>query len=1049
MSTSLKNGNSSSLSDPRLLALASLFEEDFSIDWLEELTSKKASYILTALGEAIDQGWLASKGPGLFCFKDLKKRQSWLAQLTQEEKERFHRGIANLLLRDLPEDNRKAQTIVCHLFHIINDAEKCRYLIKAGDSLRKDCRIEEALKCYTKVLDDILSTSGEEADSVFVEAAIKYSKISTARHDTTKVLSVLQEAMSRAVKWEQEIFQALLGMHLAKNEWLCSRFHNALEQFQQGWSIAKRLDDPKLMASVTTFSTSFLFWQGRFQEAINIYEKSIPDVEKYPKGRFSLLATVMVGRCYVHTGQVTQGLGMIDSIRTHCLEKGDRFLAAHAEIAMGNTMLDIHRIDDAIHYLERSVKMASEAHNHWARIVGKLSLSFAYYLREENRLSIAYLSEFLCESQQVHVTMQPVPYLIELSWAMNEGKIPHIAGLSFDGEVNKCIESENIYLKGIAYRYKSFIQKQRGQPNEEIIQSLNISLKWLEESGCKINQCKTQLELARQYLLIGEEKKAEEATLMASKLRPSWNGTIFSDDLKSFVKNPTHRENFISEIMMLSQEMATNRDIKNLVHQIISAGNRITGAERGTIFLWDNNEHPASLALRASKNISSEQLNHQSFSSSMNLIKEVALTGKGRIVGMSSAKSQSSPSNDIIRSCICVPMILRNKVIGVLYNDNRLLSSAFKESDLEILAYFAAQAAIALDNTTAYEEIKRLNQKLREEKLYFEEQDLQTIHFENIVGESPAIMNVLAKVDHVASTDATVLILGETGVGKELIARALHRHSPRSHKSFIRVSCSTLPETLIPSELFGHERGAFTGALRRRIGRFELADGGTLFLDEIGDLSLEVQVRLLGVLQNKEFERVGGNETIRSDFRLVAATNRDLEQAVKAGKFRPDLYYRLNVFPIHVPPLKERKEDIPSLAHYFLKIYATKMGKTFDGIPKSEMDKLIQYNWPGNVRELENIIERGTILSSGPLFRVPELGVNKIEFADSKEDTTLSGKERHHILWALQKTRWKVRGFGGAAELLNIHPSTLEFRMKKLGIRRPPEFSRRVVEGKA
>jgi transcriptional regulator with GAF, ATPase, and Fis domain len=254
--------------------------------------------------------------------------------------------------------------------------------------------------------------------------------------------------------------------------------------------------------------------------------------------------------------------------------------------------------------------------------------------------------------------------------------------------------------------------------------------------------------------------------------------------------------------------------------------------------------------------------------------------------------------------------------------------------------------------------------------------------------------------------------------------------------------CSALPDSLIPSELFGHEKGAFTGAIRQQIGRFELADGGTLFLDEIGDLPLDVQVRLLRVLQTKEFERVGGSETHRSDFRLIAATNRHLQEEVKAGKFRADLYYRLNVFPIQVPPLRERQEDILLLAHYFLKIYAVKMGKTFEKIPAAEMEKLLRYDWPGNVRELENIIERGTILNSGPFFRVPaELKFPTQQPFDSPSHLTFRENERRHLLWVLQKTGWKIRGPGGAAEILDMRPSTLASRMKKLGMKRPNGIS--------
>lgn len=296
-------------------------------------------------------------------------------------------------------------------------------------------------------------------------------------------------------------------------------------------------------------------------------------------------------------------------------------------------------------------------------------------------------------------------------------------------------------------------------------------------------------------------------------------------------------------------------------------------------------------------------------------------------------------------------MLRRGKTIGVLYHDNRLFQSTFKKQDLKILSYFAAFAGIALDNAQAYEEINSLNQRLSEEKNYLEEQQLEHLHFEDFVAASPKIQTVLTLVERVAKTEATVLILGETGVGKEMVARAVHQQSLRKDKPFIRVNCSAFPESLIASELFGHEKGSFTGAAKRRIGRFELSDTGTLFLDEIGDISMDIQVRLLRVLQTKRFERVGSSESIQSDFRLLTATNRNLEQAVAQGRFRRDLYYRLNVFPIYVPPLRDRMEDISPLACYFLKKHSDKMSKSFKGISEKEMTKLLTYHWPGNVRE--------------------------------------------------------------------------------------------------
>ena len=336
--------------------------------------------------------------------------------------------------------------------------------------------------------------------------------------------------------------------------------------------------------------------------------------------------------------------------------------------------------------------------------------------------------------------------------------------------------------------------------------------------------------------------------------------------------------------------------------------------------------------------------------------------------------------------------------------------------------------------------------RLQQQNLYLREEIKSEYNFEEIIEGSAALREVLAKVRQVAPTDSTVLILGETGTGKELIARAVHSFSKRKDKPLIKLNCSALPTGLVESELFGHEKGAFTGATEKRTGRFELADGGTIFLDEVGELPPEVQVKLLRVLQEREFERVGGAKTIRVDVRVIAATNRDLAHAVTAGTFRQDLYYRLNVFPVEPPPLRERVQDIPLLVHYFLERYAAKIGRAITRVPREAMQRLLAYPWPGNVRELENVIERAVILSSGPELTVaPELlPVLPVAPAAAPARTDIPGGDpaalhevdRQHILAVLKRTGWRIDGPQGAARILNLHPSTLRSRMQKLGIRR-------------
>jgi transcriptional regulator with GAF, ATPase, and Fis domain len=1027
-----------------LLSISALFRGIFSIDWLLDLAAEsKPSQILSRLEEATKEGLLVKKDPGHYCFADEKRRMKWANQLPENKKRQLHVQIADILLRDLPDDGQKAYALAPHLIHISNDLERCRYLIKAGDLHMKAFSAEDALQCYSKALDDLSNLNDAEGDRLYYETAVKYSKISTARHDTEKVLAIIKTAFTRAQERKNTGFQALLLMHRAKNEWLRSRYRSALKQFENGWALAKELNDPKILKSATTFSAFFLFWQGRFKDAVQIYERSVADVAKYPQGGFPLLAVMTVGYCYAQIGQVTQGLGMLDAIRTQCLAKRDFHLASYTTANLGNILIEIGRIDEGIQFLKNSAKEAKKAHNDWVWIIGRKVLAYAYYLKGDRKQTLRYLSEFLQQSRKVKISVYLYPYLMELCLAMQQGDLPLIEGLSLEKMIQSMIKGKNIFLKGVAYRYEAILRKKSGEPHEKIIRTLEKSMKWLEESGQQIELSKTKIELARNYISMGEDEKAKDIIHLESKILASVNKDLIPDDLRAFINDRHADEKLLKEILGLGQEVVTIRDNRELVQHILSTLNRITGAERGAIFLLDKKTDPHKLVVRGSKNLTSDQISDSCFASSMKLIEEVALSGKGRILSVNAdRKNEMSTTDKIISSCICVPMILRDKTVGVLYHDNRLLSSAFKEPDLELLSYFAALAAFAFDNVSAYEEIQRLNQKLSEETRYYKEEHLSALHFEDIVGESSAVKSVLAKVDQVTGTDATVMIIGETGVGKELVARAIHRHSGRRDKPFIRVHCSALPESLIPSELFGHEKGAFTGATRRRLGRFELADGGTLFLDEIGDLSLDIQVRLLRVLQSKEFERVGGSETLSSDFRLVVATNSDLEKKVKEQKFRADLYYRLAVFPIYVPPLRERKEDIPLLAHYFLQIYSQKRSKKFSKIADSEMEKLFLYDWPGNVRELENIIERGTILNAGPVFRVPELGTTRPQFSRYDENITLKENERRHILQTLRKTGWKVRGRGGAAELLDLPPSTLAFRMKKLGIQRPGKASR-------
>jgi len=418
-------------------------------------------------------------------------------------------------------------------------------------------------------------------------------------------------------------------------------------------------------------------------------------------------------------------------------------------------------------------------------------------------------------------------------------------------------------------------------------------------------------------------------------------------------------------------------------------------------------------------------------------------------------REQQSPNEkrlvaEGIQSYCVVPLVAMGKSIGTFAvwseTENR-----YTDADAELLREVSNQVALAIANMKSYEEIASLKARLEKENVYLQEEIRCEHNFEEIVGDSPSLMTLLRRVDQVAPTDSTVLIYGETGTGKELIARAIHDRSNRKNRPLVKVNCSAISAGLVESELFGHAKGAFTGAFERRIGRFELADGGTIFLDEVGELPLDTQVKLLRVLQEREFEPVGSNRSVRVDVRIICATNRNLEEAIAAGTFRSDLYYRLNVFPLEVPPLRERRADIDQLAKFFVSRYARKLGKNITGISEAATQTLVSYSWPGNIRELQNVIERALIVSAGPTLELendlssipaspiagePALEVAAVPYADQPPLKTLQEVEREHILAVLQQTHGVIEGANGAAKTLGMHPNTLRHRMEKLGIKR-------------
>jgi formate hydrogenlyase transcriptional activator len=538
-------------------------------------------------------------------------------------------------------------------------------------------------------------------------------------------------------------------------------------------------------------------------------------------------------------------------------------------------------------------------------------------------------------------------------------------------------------------------------------------------------------------------------SVVAEQIALAFDNALHFDAAQASQQQLLKKNERVGLLLELTNHVVSNLEFRDLLRAVVASTRRVMGCDGVGITLTDNdNTHLRIYALDLA--FSDESVQEESL---VRIDEDVSgtvyRTGKlwcGSVQEARRLGMKDAAQAEVGTVCI-LPLVSRGRVLGTFgvctYQDN-----AFTRGDIEFLTQIGNQVAIAVENALAFREIRELRDQLSKEKLYLEDEIRTEMNFAQIIGNSASLRRVLRRVETVAPTDSTVLIYGETGTGKELIARGIHDLSPRRSKPFVKLNCAAIPTGLLESELFGHEKGAFTGAIAQRIGRFEVADGGTIFLDEVGEIPLELQTKLLRVLQEREFERLGSSRTLRTDARLIAATNRDLEAMVSEQKFRSDLFFRLNVFPVHVPPLRERQGDIPLLVRHFTQQFSRRMKKIMETIPSATMDALCRYHWPGNIRELQNVIERAVIISAGPALSIdvsdlkfPKAGPPVEKPASPKPangalHSLLEETERQQILKALKESNWVVAGPNGAAAHLGMKRSTLQLRMHKLAISR-------------
>lgn len=915
-------------------------------------------------------------------------------------------------------------------------AEGIEAILETARKEEKNHKFAQAVNHYETILEFVSNhirrpgvKLSDRLCRTFITAAERRAALSAAFYPRRKkMIKWLFEAREMAIRLGDARLQASLELYISQNYWLSFQEKNALDYFNKGRDLLQHLNDETLNKYFLKLQALVYLNEGGFLKAIEAYENSIGNIESFDD-YFSLFTAFRIALVYTEIGLPQRGIGICDAIRNQCKRQRNKPLLCFSFLLEGLIHFEIRQLQNSRRCFEKTLTLACSEDIPAFEALANVSL-----------VCIEYLEGTLNASSRHYIFLQNMPrsswfylphyfILFDIVYEVYSQNIPCFqdkTNLDFLYLLSEDQLSPHIYQ--MLERVRITSKKNDATEAEKIKKLLALELR-ADQSVSTFELARLRIELARRLDLIQDKQKAylyaEKAWQFLYRIAPD----AFPADLRHLLpdENLSAEERLSDLVIGMGKALAKPDTLEQLLTSIIASISRMTRAERTAIFIKGHGSSEIKMA--ASRNLLKEEILDEEFKMNLIDIQQVARSGKSKITGYAIDNSENAGG----RKSIITPLTLDEKNIGVLYQDSRFFSLEKSPERIEILSALSSQIALAIDRANAYDEIAKLNNKLLQENLYYIDEKAEFRPFDEIIGTSKAILDVQRLIRKVAPTPSAVLIYGETGVGKELVARAIHRESPRKDHPFIRVNCAALPESLIDSELFGYEKGAFTGAFGTKAGRFELAHQGTIFLDEVSELPQQTQSRLLRVLQEKEFQRVGGTKTLHSDFRLITATNKDLKKEVEAGRFREDLFYRLNVYPLPVPPLRERTGDIPLLAMHFLKLFNAQCNKSYSGISAAEMENLQGYNWPGNVRELSNMIERAVIT-----------GETKISFPGLKNRinaSSLSGKnynlkelEELTIMDALKECRGKIGGKNGAAKLLGLERTTLMHRMKKIGI---------------
>jgi transcriptional regulator with GAF, ATPase, and Fis domain len=880
----------------------------------------------------------------------------------------------------------------------------------------------------------------KDAGTSFISVALQLSSLSFI---LGKGFSTLAKYLHRAHEIAQTIgdrrSHAMLNMHLGRLYYFSDRRADAMVALSVGLSEIEELGDEDILEQSAEFLGTFYFMQGLFKEALTHLERAERALIKQEKGQLhNPLTPILLGYCLTYLGEFHRAIGALDFHWRMARERSDHNLAMTLRIILGTVLILIKRGKEGSFHIDETIKEARIKNNYFAEYLAAGPIAMRYLTEGHATEAHEFLKKNFESGRAAGLIRQySSPWILEMIYEFERLGFEPLSGINLHQAMERAIKENNGHLHGVALRLKALQKHAENKSINSIMADLSLSEQLLEKSGDMIQSSKTKIQIARIELSRGNRKEAIQKAKAAWQVMGGYAEQFFPDDLHSLIDTKMEnlqipgasRESF-DRYIELTENMFPVDSQEDVLTRVIQATNRFFGAERGGLFWFAGGKFTNHPNLRASCNLSEKDITVEEFKNNYDLILR-SFKENQTVLKRHKIKNQV-PSGATVRSILCLPVEVRGKTRAVIYHDNSYLEDCFDFLDNSTIKKVVDHVSRQASRIYEYYKIMEERNDLITEKTLLE----PSLEEKGLIYKSRPMVDLVEQLDRVSQTDSTVLILGETGVGKELMARRVHAMSPRRDRPFVVVDATTIPETLFESELFGHEKGAFTGADHQKKGRLEIADRGTLFIDEIGELPLSIQVKLLRAIQEHSFVRVGGTRNIVSDFRLIAATNRDLAEEVTAKRFRQDLYYRLNVIPFKIPALRDRIEDIALLTHHFLSRFVKKYHRP-DLVIDPETEKLLkQYDWPGNVRELENIIERAVLLSSQGRLEV-NLPLSTMEKTnDIFSDTpTLDKLEQRYIQYILQKTNGKIGGPSGASQILGLKRTTMLARMKKLGMR--------------